>query len=86
MYIVDASVFASIIVKDKFYNSAKELIVKYRREGLITVDIVFVELANAPWKHTFKPKRIPEKMFNELKTSYYHLYRTQYRKFIAQKT
>jgi len=59
------SVFASIIVKDKFYNSAKELIVKYRREGLITVDIVFAEVANALWKHVFKLKRIPDEKFND---------------------
>jgi len=28
---------------------------------------VFVEVANALWKHVFKLKRIPEEKFNELK-------------------
>lgn len=67
MYVIDASIFASVIVKDEFYDKAREIIKEHRKNGLITVDIIYVEVANVLWKHVFAFKRIPVETFSKLK-------------------
>ncbi len=67
MYVVDSSVFASIIVKDEFYSRAISFIKKYSKLNLITIDLVFVEVANTLWKHACLMKRIPLKSYSILR-------------------
>ncbi len=47
MLVIDSSVFASVIVKDEFYEECKE----YLLEDKATVDIAFAEAGNVLWKH-----------------------------------
>ncbi len=68
MFVVDASVFSSIIVKDEFYENAREFLVKYPSKNLVTVDLAYAETANTLWKHVFVYKRIPLEKYNELKS------------------
>ncbi len=59
MYVVDSSVFTSIIVKDEFYHRARMFFKLNKKTELITVDQAFIETANALWKHVYLFKRIP---------------------------
>jgi len=59
MYVVDASVYASIIVKDQFSQKSRKFL-EENIGSLLTLDLAIVETANALWKHTFLLKRIPE--------------------------
>ncbi|MCI4438556.1 type II toxin-antitoxin system VapC family toxin [archaeon] len=65
MYVLDSSVFASIIVKDEFYEKAKNFTLKY--SNLVTVDLAFVEVANVLWKHVYVFARIPEDKYKVLR-------------------
>lgn len=57
--ILDSTVYASLIVADKFYERAKEVIRGAVRSGSATLDIAYAEAANVLWKHVFLLKRIP---------------------------
>lgn len=59
MFVVDASLFASIIVKDEFYEVAKRFLFEHLGFDLVTVDLAFIEAANVLWKHVFIHGRIP---------------------------
>jgi len=67
MYVVDSSIFASIIVKDGFYQRAKEFLSLSRKTDLITVDQAFIETANALWKHVYILRRIPMDKYSTLR-------------------
>ncbi len=55
MLVLDSSIYASIIVKDEFYEACKELV----RQRTATLDLSFAESANVIWKHIYQLKRIP---------------------------
>jgi predicted nucleic acid-binding protein len=57
--VVDASVFASVIVKDEFHDRARGILERHRG-GLITPELAYVEVASALWRHSFVLRRIPE--------------------------
>ncbi|MBE9593074.1 MAG: type II toxin-antitoxin system VapC family toxin [Proteobacteria bacterium] len=57
MLVLDSSIYASIIVKDEFYEACKELV----RQRSATLDLAFAESANVIWKHIYLLKRIPSK-------------------------
>jgi len=67
MYVVDSSIFASIIVKDEFHHKAKIFLKLNRKTDLITVDQAFIESANALWKHVYLLKRIPMEKYPTLR-------------------
>lgn len=54
MIVADSSVFASVIVKDEFYDVCKRVVTS--KKG--TVDLAYAETANVLWKHV-KIGRIP---------------------------
>ncbi len=54
MIVADSSVFASVVVKDEFYEVCR----KYLTERKVTLDLAFAEAANVLWKHV-KMGRIP---------------------------
>ena len=49
-YVVDSSVFASIMVKDEFYGRALDFVRRFQGK-VATVDLAVVEVANVLWKH-----------------------------------
>jgi len=64
-FLVDSSVFASIIVMDEHYERAKKFLFSVNAE-LTTVDLAFIEVANTLWKHTYVLNRIPADAFRVL--------------------
>ncbi len=54
MIVADSSVFASVIVKDEFYDVCKRVVTSKKA----TVDLAYAETANVLWKHV-KMGRIP---------------------------
>ncbi len=69
MFVVDSSIFSSIVVKDEFYVKARKFLLEHSKSELITADLAFVETANTLWKHTFIYRRIPYEKFKVLKQS-----------------
>ena len=67
MYVVDASVFSSLVVKDEFFDRAESFLTSHRRAGLVTVNLAFVETANVLWKHAHVLGRIPEQSYGRLR-------------------
>ncbi|MEM2136995.1 MAG: type II toxin-antitoxin system VapC family toxin [Candidatus Methanomethylicia archaeon] len=67
MYVLDASIFSSIIIKDEFYDKAEKFLVEHFRDGNITLDLVIIEVANVLWKHTYILNRIPYEKYFTLK-------------------
>jgi len=65
-FLVDSSVFASIIVRDEHYERAKKFLFSGVDAELATVDLAFVEVANTLWKHTYMLNRIPADAFHVL--------------------
>jgi len=53
--VIDSSVFASVVVKDEFYDRCRLYVA---RGDKATVDIAYAEVANVVWKHV-KMGRIP---------------------------
>jgi len=47
MPVIDSSVYASVIVKDEFYEECK----KYMTTNKSTLDLAFAEVGNVLWKH-----------------------------------
>ncbi|HDM23533.1 MAG TPA: PIN domain-containing protein [Candidatus Bathyarchaeota archaeon] len=68
MYVVDASIYASVIVKDQFSQKSRKFL-EENIGSLLTLDLAIVETANALWKHTFLLKRIPESTSRKLAKS-----------------
>ena len=56
-YVVDSSVFASILVKDEFYERALDFVRRFQGK-VATVDFAVVEVANVLWKHVHLTRRI----------------------------
>jgi predicted nucleic acid-binding protein len=65
-YVVDSSVFASIMVKDEFYGRALDFVRRFQGK-VATVDLAVVEVANALWKHVYLARRIREDAYAALK-------------------
>ena len=59
MYVVDSSIFASIVVKDEFYERVRRFLTWLSGCKLIAIGIAFVEVANTLWKHDYVLKTIP---------------------------
>ena len=59
IYVIDASIYASIAVKDKFYIKSRSLLLNSRKKGCVTLDLALIEAYNALWKHVYLLKRIP---------------------------
>lgn len=68
LYVADASVFASIVVKDEFYERAVGFVRKYSGR-LATLDLAVVEVANALWRHARLLGRIPGDRYEVLSRS-----------------
>lgn len=47
MPIIDSSIYASVVVKDEFYDDCK----KYMTSKKATLDLAFAEAGNVVWKH-----------------------------------
>lgn len=47
MLVIDSSVYASVVVKDEFYDDCK----KYMTLKKATLDLAFAEAGNVVWKH-----------------------------------
>ncbi|ABM81175.1 type II toxin-antitoxin system VapC family toxin [Hyperthermus butylicus] len=67
MFVVDSSVYASILVRDEYYERARSFIMKHGKYELVTVATAYVEVANTLWKHTYLLRRIPEDSYRELR-------------------
>ncbi len=65
-FVVDSSIFASIVVKDEFYERAKEFLYRNVGRELVTADLAFIEVSNTLWKHTYILGRIPTDAFHVL--------------------
>ena len=66
MFVIDSSVFSSIIVKDEFYSKAKNFLIKHSTLNNIAADLAYVETANTLWKHVHVYRRIPPDKHGEL--------------------
>ncbi|MDK2384504.1 MAG: type II toxin-antitoxin system VapC family toxin [Candidatus Korarchaeota archaeon] len=58
MLVIDSGVFASVIVKDEFYEECRE----YLLEDKATVDIAFAEAGNVLWKHVRMGRIVKEEV------------------------
>ncbi len=67
MYVVDSSIFASIVVKDEYYHKARMFLKSNRKTDLITVDQALIETANTLWKHVYLLERIPKDKYPALR-------------------
>jgi len=67
VFVIDSSIFSSIIVKDEFYGGAEKFLMENYMLENITVDLAYVEVANTLWKHVYVYKRIPYRSYGELK-------------------
>ncbi len=56
MVVIDSGVFASVIVKDEFYEDCK----KYMLTKKSTLDLAFAEAGNVIWKHVKMGRIKPE--------------------------
>jgi len=65
-YVVDSSVFASILVKDEFYERAKTFVERFSG-SFLTLNLALIETANALWRHVYLLKRIPEDRYSRLR-------------------
>lgn len=69
MNVLDSSIFASILIKDEFYEDAISFVKKHLKRENITIELSFVEVANTLWKHTYILKRIPKDKYEILRDS-----------------
>ncbi len=67
-YVIDSNVFASLLVKDEYYDIVKRFFNKNSISRLITLDLSYVETANVLWKHTYLFKRLSINEYNMLKS------------------
>ena len=56
MPVIDSSVYASVVVKDEFYENCK----KYMTVRKATLDLAFAEAGNVVWKHVKMGRIKPE--------------------------
>jgi len=68
LYVVDASIFSSLVIKDEFSGRAESFLTSHGRSELVTVDLAFVETASVLWKHARVLGRIPEESYRRLRT------------------
>ncbi len=68
MYVIDASVYASLAVKDQFYNISRRFLAKSRSLKCVTLDLALIEAFNVLWKHVYLLKRIPINYYLEIST------------------
>jgi len=66
MFVIDASLYASIVVRDEFYERARDFLSKARHVRCVTLDLALIEAYNALWRHTYLLKRIPRDRFGAL--------------------
>jgi len=66
-YVIDSTVFASIITKDEFHEIADKFLRSHSSSMLVTIDLTYIEVANALWKHVYILKRIPYDEYRYLK-------------------
>ncbi len=66
LYTVDASIYASIIVKDESHIKAAQFLEKHQPTQLATIDLAYIEALNTLWKHTTIYKRIPAEKYPQL--------------------
>ena len=59
MFVVDASVYASIAVRDEFYKPSTAFLARSRDLGSVTLDLALIEAYNVLWKHAYLLRRIP---------------------------
>ncbi|MGB9717957.1 MAG: hypothetical protein ACPL4E_05885 [Thermoproteota archaeon] len=69
MQVLNSSVFASILVKDEFYDAARSFVKKSLRQENFTLELAFMEVANALWKHAYVFKRILVEKYGALRNS-----------------
>ncbi len=86
MFVVDASVFSSVLVKDEFYDRARNFLRRYFSTNLVTLDFALIEVANVLWKHTFVLKRIPLEVFTKLVDSIEPLIRSSTSRIYESRT
>jgi len=63
MPVIDASILASYLVRDEFFEEAKEILYS---ENISAPDLIIPETANVVWKHVYLYHRISEKEAIEL--------------------
>ncbi len=66
-YVIDSSVFASLITKDEFHEVAYEFLAKHSTHDLITIDLAYIEVANALWKHVCVLKKVNYEKYKQLR-------------------
>jgi len=66
-YVVDSSVFASLIVKDEFHDIAEDFFQKNLTTELVTVDLAYVEVTNVLWKYFYIFRKIPDDAYRYLR-------------------
>jgi len=59
VYVIDASIYASVAVKDEFYEKSRRFLLNSRSLGCVTLDLALIEACNVLWKHVYLLKRIP---------------------------
>jgi len=67
-YVVDASVFASIVVGDEFRERARAFVERFSGR-LLTLNLALVEVGSALWRHVYLLRRIPEDRYARLRDS-----------------
>ena len=67
-YVADSSIFASIVVKDEFYERAKAFVKRFSG-SIATLDFALIEVASALWRHSHLLRRVPEERYAQLRGS-----------------
>ncbi|RLE93185.1 MAG: hypothetical protein DRN04_07920 [Thermoprotei archaeon] len=80
MYIIDASIYASVAVKDEFYEKSRSFLTQSRSFRCITLDIALIEAYNALWKHVYLLKRIPIKNYRNIAVNLRKIFEKSVRK------
>ena len=70
--IVDASILASFLIKDEFFDLSEKFLREHAGE-LRAPDIIVAEVANVVWKHVTVIKRISSNMLDDLIDLFYNL-------------
>lgn len=73
--IIDASILASFLIKDEFYDLSEKFLREHAGE-LKAPDIIIAEVANVIWKHIVVVRRIPSNLVDDLIDLFYVLVTT----------
>jgi len=73
--IIDASILASFLIKDEFYDLSEKFLREHAGE-LKAPDIIIAEVANVIWKHIVVVRRIPSSLVDDLIDLFYILVTT----------